>query len=381
MGEFNIWDLERVNIKISESLFDTFIKRIDSDFKSRKDFYNLTFEPKVLPFSSFKNFLKQSYASNFFIPLDFYLKIVEKLNISKDELQRNIVSYKTAGGINFIEKPILPIRINPIFDMLLAHNIGDGTVINLGKGRLPYFGYRQFNEFYRVSFIRKIEQIFGKIHFKEGDYFLKSTRPYCPPVLSTLFFKYYNLGIEDFLSDRARIPEQIFQDKERMLAVLVAFIIDEGHVDSTEIIINLKNKLLIEDLKRTCDILGYESKVTQAKSEIVKDYWRIHILRKGMKLFYGDYFKLNKIYPIIDLGWKGKKIRNSFKIDSREIIRTKGNDRLILELLRQEQLSVNQLAERINMTRQGVRYHIHNLLNDNKIRIIDKTAQNWRYGI
>ncbi|MDP1728992.1 MAG: helix-turn-helix domain-containing protein [archaeon] len=381
MDEFNIWDLERVHIRIRETFFDKLIKEIDSKFKSRRDFYNGVFKSKTLPFSTFRNFLKKSHASNFFIPLEFYLKIVEKLGISREELQENIISYKTAGGINFIENPILPIKINPIFDMLLAHHIGDGTVINPKLGRLPYFGYRQFNEFYRVAYIKKIEQIFGNINFKNVNYFLKSTRPYCPPVLSTLFFKYYNLKIEDFLSDKARIPPLIFENKERMLAVLIAFIIDEGHIDSTEIVINLKNKPLISDLGKFCDILGYEFRITEAKSELVKGYVRLHILRKGMKKLYRDYLDLRKLYPIIDLGWKGEKTSTSFKIESRLIIRTKGNAEFIFEILKKESLSVNQLAERINMTRQGVRYHIHNLLKQSKIKIIDNQSLNWRYGI
>jgi predicted HTH transcriptional regulator len=100
-----------------------------------------------------------------------------------------------------------------------------------------------------------------------------------------------------------------------------------------------------------------------------------------MKEFWRDYLKLHTRYPIIDLGWKGEKINNSFKIDKREIIRTKGNKEIILAILQNEQLSVNQLADRLNMTRQGIRYHIHNLLNQRKIRIADKNQLNWLYGV
>jgi hypothetical protein len=316
----------------------------------------------------------------FFVPLEIYIKISEKLDIPKNLLQGNIISYKTAGGINYVEHPILPIKITPVFDMLFAHNIGDGTVINCGKGRLPYFGYRQFNEFYRIQYVRKIESIFGNIKFK-SNYFEKSTRPYCPAMISSLFFKYYNMRIEDVLSDRARIPNIIFdKGKDSMLSVLIAFIIDEGHIDSTEIVINLKNLALIRDLKKICDILGYKSKVTQSKSEIAGGFARIHILREGMKKVYSDYGYLNKKYPLIDLGIKGDKINNSFKIYDREIYKSKGNRELIFKILKNEQLSVNQLADRLNMTRQGIRFHVHNLIKENKIKIIDDTSLNWAYG-
>lgn len=52
-----------------------------------------------------------------------------------------------------------------------------------------------------------------------------------------------------------------------------------------------------------------------------------------------------------------------------------------LEILKIEQLSVNQLANRLSMTRQGVRYHIYNLIKEGKIKIKDNTQDNWIYGV
>ena len=54
-------------------------------------------------------------------------------NISLYNLQDNIIAYKIKKGPNYIYEPILPIKIAPIFDMILAHNIADGTVINIKK--------------------------------------------------------------------------------------------------------------------------------------------------------------------------------------------------------------------------------------------------------
>lgn len=379
MTEFNIWELERVNVRINKEFFDRIVKETDSMFNSRREFYNSVFKGKIFSFSTFRNFLKKSHASQFFIPLNFYLIIVNKLGISRLELQSNISAYKTAGGINFIENPIMPIKINPVFDMLVAHHMGDGTVINPGKGRLPYFGYRQFNEFYKIAYIKKLEHIFGKINFYD-NYFLKSTRPYCPPVLSSLFFKYYNLNVKDFISDKARIPKIIFGNKERMLAVLIAFIIDEGNIDSTQINVRVKNKELIEDLKKICDSLGYNSKIAYRKNNDT-GIDTLYILRKGMRKLYSDYLLLNKKYPIIDLGIKGERIKKSFEFVNRSIRNVKGNSGIILAILEKEQLSVNQLSYRVNMTRQGVRYHIHNLLKEGKIKLIDNKQLNWIYGL
>jgi len=379
MEEFNIWDLERVNIKLKIDFLKKINEKIDNNFKFKTAFLKKISQENKINLFFIKNIIKPSY--KLFSPLDSWLLICKELDITKEELQSNISSYKTSGGINFVANPVLPIKITPIFDMLLAHNIGDGTVINPGKGRLPYFGYRQFNKFYRVSYVRKIEEIFGKIKFKE-DYFEKSTRPYCPPVLSSLFFKYYHLDVKSFISDTARIPSLIFdKGKESMLAVLIALIIDEGNIDSTQITINLKNVALIGDLRDICERLHYKSKITQSLKEKETNYARLHILREGMKKFYEDYAELNSKYSIINLGWKGEKIKSSFKIYNRDVYKKQGNKELLLNLLKKEQLSVNQLAEMINMTRQGVRFHIHNLLKEGKIKIVNSNELNWIYGV
>ena len=381
MEEFNIWDLERVNIKVKPEFLAKINKEIGLKFKSKTSFLNVLSKEENLNFFFIKNILKPSYQKKLFFPLQDMLKICLKLDIKKEDLQNNVLAYKTAGGTNFIKNPILPIKITPVFDMLLAHHMGDGTVINPKKGRLPYFGYRQFDKFYRIQYIKKIENVFGDIIFKE-NYFETSTRPYCPPVISSLFFKYYNLEIKDFLSEESRIPQIIFnKTKDDMLAVLIAFIIDEGHIDSTQITIGLKNKALIQDLKKLCDILRYDSKVTYRKNEIYVNYGYLNILRKGMKKLWKDYLELNKNYQVINLGIKGEKIKNSFRIYNRHIYKTEGNREIIFEILKKEQLSVNQLAERINMTRQGVRFHIRKLLKEEKIRLINNKELNWIYRV
>ncbi|MAH07954.1 hypothetical protein CMI38_06935 [Candidatus Pacearchaeota archaeon] len=376
----HIWELERVYIKLNLDFLDEINRMIKKKFGSKSKFYEQIIKNNELSFSTFKNILKKSNMKNFFVPLSIYLKIVINLGVTREILERNIVAYKTGRGSNYVDNPILPIKITPIFDMVLAHNIGDGTVINSKNGRLPYFGYRQFNEYYRKLYIKKIESLFGKIKFKE-DYFHRSTRSYCPSVLSSLFFNYYNLGVNSFLSKSARLPEELFRkNREHLLAILIAFVIDEGHIDSSMIVIVLKNKLLINDLKNICDLLGYNSKITYRSGEY-EDYGYLNILRDGMIKFYHDSLLLRKKYFVVDLGVKGKKIEDSIKIYSRKLYKTKGNRDIILSILKNEQLSVNQLANRVNMTRQGARFHIHKLLKENMIKIVDKNDPNWIYGV
>lgn len=55
------------------------------------------------------------------------------------------------------------------------------------------------------------------------------------------------------------------------------------------------------------------------------------------------------------------KIIQALKVKYRTIYKVKGNKNLILTMLKKEDLTINQIARRIKMTRQGVRFHMHNL--------------------
>jgi len=363
LEEINIWDLgDKINIKLNEDFLKKINLLIRKNFRSKEKFYNKIKKDCDVPYGTFKNLLKYSYYKcNFYSPLSVFISCCNNLYIPKDELQENILSYKTKRGWNTINKPILPIRISPIFDMILAHHMADGNVAST-KGRQLYFGYRQFDKELRLLYIKKLESIFGKIKYKK-DYFKKSTKPYCPAVISQLFFRYYNLNKRSFLSKKARIPKEIF-NKSRgfLLAVILAFIIDEGNIDSTLIVIRLKNIKLTRDLYKICKRLGYKS-TFKTKG----DYGSLYIVRNGMKKLFKEYKILVKKYPEASLGKFHDKIESGLEIYNRLIYKTKGNRDIIFKMLKKENLTINQIAHSINMTRQGVRWHIHILEKENKI--------------
>jgi hypothetical protein len=106
------------------------------------------------------------------------------------------------------------------------------------------------------------------------------------------------------------------------------------------------------------------------------------MLSSTLSKFYKDYLVLKVEYPEIDLGYKGLKLKEFIdRIDKPKIYRP-GNSDVILNLLSKECLTVNELATRLKMTRQGARYLIHKLAKENKIEVksIAKFA-NWKYGV
>ena len=364
MKNINIWEIsDRINIKLNEEFYKKIKTLVYKKYSTKRKAYNIIKDQIGVSFKTFYNILKEGYCNeNFFVPLKIWFNLCQIVGINKMELQKNIIAYKTSNGPNYISNPILPIKITPLFDMIIAHNIADGTVINPLKNRLPYFGYRQFDLFFRESYIKKLEAIFGKLNFS-NNYYLTSTRPYCPPVLASLFFKRYNLNVKSFLSKSARIPPEILnKNKEHLLAVLIAFIIDEGNIDSTLIVIKLKNINLARELYEICKKLGYNSKFNS-----FNEYGSLYILRGGMKLFFEDYKKIVKKYQEMNLGKIESKIEQGLKIYNRPIYKSPGNREIILNLLKNEDLTVNQISQRLIMTRQGVRFHIKNLENQGSI--------------
>lgn len=378
MRKINIWQFDsRVSIKIEETLLKKLKETIFSRYKTKRKFYESLKGKTGFSFKTFSGILKEGYQKRFFIPLKLWIEICESIGINRHELQENIVAYKTSNGPNHIYNPILPVKITPAFDMIIAHNIADGTVIDPKKGRLPYFGYRQFDNLFRRLYIAKLESVFGAIYFP-SEYYLATTRPYCPPVLASLFFKVYGLNTRSFLSKTARIPKEILKkNREHLLAVLIAFVIDEGWVDSTMVGIALKNIGLARDIFRICKKLGYRTTFSSRG-----EYGTVSILRSGMEEFFEDYKKLVKKYPEMTLGKIETKIESGFRIYNRPIYKTKGNKELILRMLQREDLTVNQIALRMSMTRQGVRAHIKNLEKDNSITKIGRIGErNIVYGI
>ena len=319
MERINIWELGKcVYIKPDNSFLAYVNSSIRAKFKSKEKFYSLIKDEVKLPYSSFRNLFKYSYYKKCYAPLDVFLIGCYNLGITREHLQKNIASYKTKRGYNVISNPLLPIRLTPIFDMIIAHTMADGCIAGY-KERQPYLRYRQFDKGLRDIYFKKIESLFGKIDYKKYEYFERNYIAVCPPVLSQLFISYYGLNKRSFLSDRARVPQALFnKPKINQLAFLLAFIIDEAKIDSTVIDIRLKNIDLVEDLYKICEKLGYSSTFVKKG-----DYGFLYIKRDGMKKLFKDYQNLIKRYPQAYLGKLHKKIEDGFKIYNKPIYKSK----------------------------------------------------------
>jgi len=188
----NIWELgQKINIKVSENFLNLINIKIKEKYPSKTSFYKEISKNHTTSQSTIKNLFKKSYSD--FVDLEIIIFACNILKIPLNKMQKNIIAYKARRGWNYIEKPKLPIKISPIFDMLIAHHVGDGNVTNPKRGRQPYFSYRQFGALYRNLYIKKMEFVFGKINYRSN--YCKNentTKINMPAVVSQLFSTYTN---------------------------------------------------------------------------------------------------------------------------------------------------------------------------------------------
>lgn len=364
MEEIHVNDLKGVNINIliSEKFSNKFFRKIkENKIKIPKLYRELKPE---MPSSTFKNILKPSYKN--FRPLWLILDICEKIRITPNELEKNIVSYRTKKSRNVVIRPKFPIRITPLFDMIIAHIMGDGHCFNI-EGRDPYFGYKQTNIDLLMNFLEKTESVFGKIQY-ENEYFTRSKTIHIPSAISCIMMNYYKLSAEDFLEKNARLPLKILnKNKENLLGILIAFIIDEGHIDSSCVVIGMYNRGLLKDLQTICNRMNYENKITTDGKRN-----HLYILANGVKRFWVDYHTLKKKYPEIVMGYKENLI-NDFILRKGKKWRTAGtgeNKNKIIELLKEHPRTVIEISKILQISRQGIKHHLSELKNKGIVEII-----------
>lgn len=374
--KINIWDLgNKINVKVNKSFIDFVNEKIKEKYKTKRNIHKELIKYYNLPFSVFKNRMKRGY--KYFVDLEILLNSCKTLEIPLEKLQNNIVAYKTRRSHNCLIHPKLPIEITPIFDMLIAHHIADGCLIKI-DGKQLYFSYKQCDKKIRLLYKKKLESLFGEIYHKK-EYYSKSMQVYCPAVFTTLFFRMCSLKPEEYFENLARVPKEIFhKDSKNKLAFLLGIILDEGHIDSDLMVIGLKNGALLEDLKRICEDLNYKTSLKKDK----RNEFHLYIKSESLSKFYNDYKNLLKKYPEINLCYKEKKIVEFIKRRKKQKLYRPGNKPIIIKELSCENLTVNEIAQRLNMTRQGARYLVNELIKENKIEVKSVVKYgSYNYGL
>ena len=265
----------------------------------------------------------------------------------KTKIEKNIVSIRGKGG-NRINEPILPLQESPAFYRIIAHLIGDGN-----DSHTPY--YANTCKHLREQF-KKDLQIFGKIEFYET----RSTQN--PTVFCVNFTKTVTHILKHILDIRFthpdKLPYSIFTASEECKKALLQAIFDDEGTVSTSLAIGMKEKRLIQEIKRLCKSINIEtSKITFSKDDRYMGNYTLSVKSKSILEFLK---KIDFSHPE-----KHKKLKIRIKIVERnknqrtrplEWTRNK-----ILKLLKENPMDTMDLCKHLLLT-VGVIYHHLNYL-------------------
>lgn len=320
--------------------------------------------------SHFKRRIKNKKTWNFFTKQG-YIKLIKILNLCKSrnislrELERNIIAYKVSNGSKLIYYPKLPMKIDPIFDMVLAHHFFDGYICKDNKA-----GYKQVKDrALRENFKQKLEYILGNIETDASEKEVIFT----PRFLVKVFKQIYNIRLFGcFLN---RIPKLIRKkSKLHRIAILSAAIGDEGNIDSNEIIIHSANKNLLLDLQKIARGLNYKCKFVIRRDR--KNKYELHIF--SLAKFYNDFIRLANRYSFLTLGEREKWLKFYTNKNKRGWWRRKPGEtkKVIINLLSKQPMKAKDLEFILNIDITRIRRHL-NRLADWKI-ITKNTNGIWR---
>jgi len=224
-----------------------------------------------------------------------------KNNKIMKEIEKNIEYYTGTGKSHWIINPKLPLYLTPEMISVIFHFVGDG---HIGRKKVVS-SYRQMNKEGLNNFLRKLQNIFGDFNYPKSEF--DNGRLNIPKII-TEFYKYY-FKLPNTNTFKAYIPNNIKKlKKEFLLAGLISFIVDEGHIGEV-ITIYGKNKRLIEDIKEIGIKCGYLCHPIREKYAYGKfDVYRFSISIKSYDKFHSDILKLSKLFPTCTLVQKQEKL-------------------------------------------------------------------------
>jgi DNA-binding MarR family transcriptional regulator len=296
-----------------------------------------------------------------FMPLSLLFELVKLNKININKLQKDVISYRSGGKGLIINKPILPIKVTPELDSILIHLFGDGAAGDFTPS------YTQKNRDSFDNFINKLENCFGKfeksIYFTQGKHQIKF-----PKAITDILTKYYS--IISYRSYKSEIPKKILErkDKRFKLACIISFIVDEGNIRDVISLYSV-NKVLIGGVRQLVLDCSYNCSDIQFNEKA--NSYLFTLSTKDIEEFYKDNQKLSKEFFTCNLSFKEENIRFIIKRrDKKNPKDSKITEELILDLLKNNKLSAQQISKEMNYAYCTIVHHLSKL---EKNKIIKRT--------
>jgi hypothetical protein len=296
-----------------------------------------------------------------FMPLNLILELI-KLNKEKiGDIERSIISYRSGGKGLIINKPKVPIKVTPELDSLIIHMFGDGSAGNFTPS------YTQKNKNSLNNFIKKLENCFGyfekSIYFTQEKYQIKF-----PKAITDILTCYYT--IDSYRSHESKIPIKILnrKNKKYKLACIISFIVDEGNIRDVISVCSV-NKDLIGGIRQLILDCGYNCSKLQFNKK--SNIYLLTMSIKNIEIFYRDIQKLSNKFPTCNLSFKEEQLK--FILIRRKIKNPKDRkitEKSILNLLKNNNLTAQQISKQANYAYCTVIHTLERLLKEKRVKRI-----------
>lgn len=376
--EIHLWDLpiEKIYIKLED--------------KFRENFFKLAYE-KYGSWNKLANFFGIKRGDTLIArdwnkgiccaPLSQIFTIGKEINLSKEDIERNIIEIKCKNKLNKrggasgkpILYPKLPIVVNEDFIEILGHICGDGHISRSNPKKGITLKYINSEKKLIGSFIEKIRKVFGNIEpnvqIRSGPSYRRENFSLQYPTIISLIV----LTVFDCKSnDEKDLPEFIFELSEKeKCCFLRALFDDEGTVSVKEkrICIGLKPKNVVEKIRNLLIDLGFNpGKIFFSgginKINIEKE--RDILLFKRL-IGFKHPTKAERLNLIIENNWKFRRYENG------EI-----KNKVLFFLKEKKETKTEELIRFLKRHPSTIRMHLNNLRNKNLVKSMkDKNDLLW----
>ncbi|MBS3151325.1 hypothetical protein J4443_03035 [Candidatus Woesearchaeota archaeon] len=301
-------------------------------------------------------------------PLKVILKIGDLIDISREEIEKNIIQVKYKTKINKrggssgkpINDPRLPIKIDAEFIEMLGHICGDGTIgITRSKGiKISYIN----SEKYLIDYFNLlVKRVFGDIkpyvemrnnpnQYRRPNYVISY-----PSIVSHFILSVYNYKT----GERLEFPQFVYDlDKNMKYVFLRALFDDEGSVNvkNKHIKIGLKPLGFVQGIKNLLEDVGIRSSDVKNETRENGHMHYLWIMGKENLTFFYDRINFNhpgkrlKLKTIIETGWSFERFSNGLA------------KKRILEILNdRKNITADKIARILERSPRVIRYHLKNM--------------------
>lgn len=383
LKEVHIWDLPinkvyiKLNCKFAESFF----------LSAHDKFGNWKVLGKSIKIKRGDTAIAKNWKNNkVCYPLKKIFQISSILNITKEEIEKNIIEIKAKtflqkrGGSSGkpIINPKFPIKITPDFCEILGHICGDGTISRTQPKKGINLKFINSEPRLIKEFKNLMNKVFGNIKptmsirkdplkYRRPNYVLQY-----PTIISFIVLRFWDYKT----NDKMMFPEFIHElNEECKCTFLRALFDDEGYVPKNKktVIIGMKPISNIIDIKKLLDSLGIYVKrierkrlniLTLAKSDSVITFYK--------KIGFKHPKKKLRLEKIIEKGWKFKRHGNN------EIRKW-----ILDNINKGETLTKDRIAKQFNITKGATNFYLKELktkrLLKSKIVSIDRFIRHKEY--